>query len=291
MNDNEVEKFEIRIDEESPDSQFQDDVDELKAVKLNRRITRTSILIIMLMGAIILIAYIDLKKNLSKMSSSGDMEIHTLSKGMQSQFSSFSSRQAKLEEVFAEKIVSVEKAVDSMQTNLKEISTAIKHIRSARNSDNKKTADAIEAINKTLVSVPQKLEHLASDVNQVKQKYADELSRLSRMTTNIQQNIQKLQADLDALSSSQLDKKTLDIKLSNERNLLQKSMDRFKNDMGNELIAIKKKIKALEKITESLERSRPITPKASLPSQQIEPKPVDENTHTQPGTITEQDIQ
>ena len=291
MNDNNVSKYSIPIDEESPDSQFQEDIEELQAVKLNKRITRMSILIISLTGAIILFAYIDLKKNLFKINRSGNTEIQTLSKGMQSKFSSLSLQQAKFEEILAKAIAPLENAVKSLKVNLKETSTAIKHIRSARKTDNKKTTDAIEATNKTLASVSQKIETLASDMNQVNQKYKIELSSLSRMTTGLEHHIQKIQADLDTLSSSQLDKKRLDIELSNERKMFQKTLAQLKNNIENQLSIIEIKIRELEKIKVSSEVQKPVTPKNAPPSQLPDPKPVDEDTNLQPGTIIEQDIQ
>ncbi len=291
MNDNNVSKYSIPIDEESPDSQFQEDIEELQAVKLNKRITRISILIISLTGAIILFAYIDLKKNLFKINRSGNTEIQTLSKGMQSKFSSLSLQQAKFEEILAKAIAPLENSVKSLKVNLKETSTAIKYIRSARKTDNKKTAHAIEATNKTLASVSQKIETLASDMNQVNQKYKIELSSLSRMTTGMEHHIQKIQAELDTLSSSQLDKKRLDIELSNERKMFQKTLAQLKNNIENQLSIIEKKIRELEKIRVSSEVQKPVTPKNASPSQLPDPKPVDEDTNLQPGTIIEQDIQ
>lgn len=291
MNNNEVSKFNIPIDEESPDSQFQEDIEQLQAVKLNKRITRMSILIISLMGTITLFAYIDLKKNLFKMNRSGNTEIKTLSKGMQSKFSSLSLQQAKFEEILAKAIAPLEKSVASLQANLKETSTAIKYIRSARNADNKKTTIAVESINKTLASVSQKLETLASDMDQVNKKYNNELSSLSRMTTGMEHHIQKIQADIDSLSSSQLDKKRLDIELSNERKMFEKTLVQLKNNIENQLLIIEKKIRELEKIKVSPEGQRPVTQKNTSPSQHPDPKPVDKDTNPQPGIIIEQDIQ
>ncbi|UCD32476.1 MAG: hypothetical protein JSV38_00820 [Desulfobacterales bacterium] len=291
MNDKKVSKFNIPINEESPDSQFQEDLEELQSVKLNRRITRLSILIISLTGAIILFAYMDLKNNLDKMNRSGNTEIQVLSKGVQSKFSSLSLQQAKFEEILAKTIAPLEKAVASMQKYMKETSTAIKQIRSARYADNKKAANAIETINKTLVLTSRKLEALASDMGQTKQKYTDELSSLSRMTTDIKRHIQEMQAELNRLSSSQLDKNRLEMELSNERKILQKALGQLKSNMENRLSTIEKKIRELEKIKVSSSAvQRPVPPKKTPSSQHPDPKPV-ENTHLQPGAIIEQDIQ
>lgn len=291
MNDHELEKISIAIDEENPDAQFQEDVDEPQAVKLNKRITRASFLIITLMAVVILFAYIDLKKNLSTMSSSGNSEIQTLSQDMQSKFSSLLLQQAKFEEVLAKKITPLEKSVGSMQTNLKAISTTITQIRSARSSDNKKTAEAIEAIHKTLTPIPKNLETLISDVDRFKQKYSNELAALSRTVTTIQQQLKMLQSDMEVLSSSQLDKKKLDIELSNERTIYQKRLAQFQSDLENRLLSIEKKIEELKKINASFQEHMSVKTKEAQPIESQKSNPVDDNTQPQPGAIIEQDIQ
>ena len=291
MHDDEASKFRIQINEENPDSQFQDDIEELQTVKLNRRITRVSILTIALMVAVFLFIYMDLKKNLSKMNRSGDMEIQTLSKGMQSQFSSLSLQQAKFEEALAKKIAPLETAVVSIQTKLKETSTAIKRIRSARKADNEKTTSAIEAVNKTLTPVPKKLENLEFDMDKIDQKYTNEFSNLSRMAAQIKNQLIQIQSEIDALEASKLDKKTLDIELADQHKTVQQTLGQFTRDMEDKLLSIEKKIKQLKAIGNSGKGHKPPnSQETSLPEQQ-KFKPAHENAISKPGTIIEQDIQ
>jgi len=291
MPDNETSKFDIRIDETSPESQFQEDVDELQVVNLNKRITRMSVLITCLFGAIILLAYLDLKKNLFKMDNSGTMEIQSLTKGVDSRFSSLSLQQAKFEEVLSKKIAPLEKAVASMQPNLKEVSTAIKYIRAARKEDNKKMGNSIEAINKTLTTVPTKLQNLTSNIDKINNKHTNELSNLSRATTDIKNNLQKFQADITSLSSSKLDQKTLDIELTNQQKIFQQTLIQLTSDIEKRISSIEKKIKEMEKAKMVSERRRQIEPKKSSPSMQQEPQTIKKAVIPKPGTIIEQDIQ
>ena len=291
MPDNETSKFDIRIDEASPESQFQEDVDELQVVNLNKRITRMSVLITCLFGAIILLAYLDLKKNLFKMDNSGTMEIQSLTKGVDSRFSSISLQQAKFEEVLSKKIAPLEKAVASIQPNLKEVSTAIKYIRAARKEDNKKMANAIEAINKTLTTVPTKLQNLTSDIDKINNKHTNEISNLSRTTKDIKNNLQKIQADIASLSSSKLDQKTLDIELTNQQKIFQQTLIQLTSDIEKRISSIEKKIKEMEKAKMVSERQRQIEPKKSSPSMQQKPQTIKKAVIPKPGTIIEQDIQ
>jgi len=291
MPDNETSKFDIRIDEASPESQFQEDVDELQVVNLNKRITRMSVLITCLFGAIILLGYLDLKKNLFKMDNSGTIEIQSLTKGVDSRFSSLSLQQAKFEEALSKKIAPLEKAVASIQPNLKEVSTAIKYIRAARKEDNKKMANSIEAINQTLATVPTKLQNLTSDIDKINNKHTNELSNLSRATKDIKNNLQNIQADIASLSSSKLDKKTLDIELTNQQKIFQQTLIQLTSDIEKRISSIEKKIKEMEKAKMVSERHRQIEPKKSSPSMQQEPQTIKKAVIPKPGTIIEQDIQ
>ena len=168
MTDNDSSKFKMRIDDESPDLQFREEIDELRVEKLSKRINRIAILIPCLVGIIILVAYFDIKKSLIKMNSSGTMEVQTLSKELESRFSSLSVKQASLEEALTKKIESLEKTTASLKATLKEATTAIKYIRSARKTDNKKLESAIAAINKTLSPIPKDLENIASNIRKIK---------------------------------------------------------------------------------------------------------------------------
>ena len=55
-------KFEMPMDDETPEFQVQEELDDLKVEKLHKRITRISIIIPCLVVVIILVAYFDLKK-------------------------------------------------------------------------------------------------------------------------------------------------------------------------------------------------------------------------------------
>ena len=157
MSENEDSRFKILIDDEKPDFQSQEGIDDFRAEKLNKRITRISILIPCLIFIIILAAYLDLKKNISLTDSTGSMGVKALSKELESRFSSLSIRQANLEDALKKRIEAIEKSAASVQANLNEATTAIKYIRSAREADNKKIESAITTIEKRLTSFPWKI--------------------------------------------------------------------------------------------------------------------------------------
>ena len=120
MAENESTRFKMRADDEKPDIPVQRRRDDLRIEKLKKRITRISILITCLIGVVILFAYLDLKKSISRTDSTGSMGVQTLSKELESRFSSLSVRQANLKDVITKRVEAIEKSVASIQANLKQ---------------------------------------------------------------------------------------------------------------------------------------------------------------------------
>ena len=82
MTEDKSSDFKFRIDEESPDSVFQDEIRELRLEKLSKRVTIVSILIPCLIGGLIAIAYLDLKKRVFINQDTGAKTVQGLSKDM-----------------------------------------------------------------------------------------------------------------------------------------------------------------------------------------------------------------
>ncbi len=66
-------KFRIRIDDESPDTGFEEEIKDRRIEKLSQRITFVSILIPCLIAVILFVAYFDIKKRVGSMHSSGEV--------------------------------------------------------------------------------------------------------------------------------------------------------------------------------------------------------------------------
>jgi chromosome segregation ATPase len=252
MTDIESTKFKIRIDDESTETQFQDEIDDPQLVKLNKRITRISILLLCLVGVIILVAYFDLKKDILQIDRTGAKGVQTLYK-----------QQENMEEILTNNIASLEKITASLQANLKEATTAIKYIRSARKIDNKKMASDFAVIDKTLTSIPKDLENLMSSVKDIDDKFSKELANLAQTVDKAKDDLLKIHADIASLSTAKVDKKTLDHALKKHQKTFQQELRRLRSDL--------KDIKTTTK---------PVP----------DAKPANETVTPKSGTIIEQDI-
>jgi uncharacterized phage infection (PIP) family protein YhgE len=285
MTDNEHSKFKMRLDDESPDLQFKEEIEDQRVKKLSRRITIISIIIPCLIGVILFFVYRDLKMRVGIIHDTGTTEVKTLSKELESRFSSLSVKQADLENALNKRIESLEKTTASLQTNLKEATTAIKNIRSARKKDNIKTVSAVEAINKTLSPIPKDLENIASDIKNVDQKFARESANISQMIAGTKNDLQKINADIAAFSINMVDQKALDLALKNHDKTYQQAMRQLTSDLEAKIKSVEKKIQKLEKAEALSERQK------HKPAPVTEPKPAKQTVAPKPGTIIEQDIQ
>ena len=114
MDNNESSGFKMSIDDKSPDSELQEEIDDLRISKLSQRITLVTILIPTLIGILLLVAYLDMKKKVDKTFNAEAKQVQNLSQNLESKFSSLSLQFAKLEDTFAKKILSLEKETDGL---------------------------------------------------------------------------------------------------------------------------------------------------------------------------------
>jgi len=309
MTENESAKFRIRSDD-NPEAQFQEDNQGLKLDKLSRRLTLITILIPCLIGGILFLVYRDIQMRVGQVSDTGTSKVRTLSKDLESRYSSLSLKHGKFQVGFTKRISSLEKTTVSLQKTLQEATTAIKYIRSARRSDNKKVAKAIDAINKTLgtlAPLPQNLETMASEIKLYDQNLSKELGSFSQSLEGIRNNLIKIQADILFLASAKTDNKAFNLALKSQQKNHQQALQQTKRDIDKKIASLESKIKRIGQVetppgkksqTKSSQKSGSVPPesqpdsKAKTSQNTATPKSSeDKSSLPKPGSFIEQDIQ
>ena len=248
MTKNEDSRFKMRIDDEKPDFQSQEEIDDFQVEKLSKRITRISILIPCLIFIITLAVYLDLKKNISITDSTGSMGVKALSKELESKFSSLSLRQANLEDALKKRVEAIEKSTASIQVNLNKATTAIKYIRSARKADNEKFESTITTIDKKLSPLPGDLETIASDLKNIDNTVNNKLVNLSQIVGSAKNDLIDIRSDIDFLKSVRVDQKDVDILLKNQQQTYQLALQKITSNLEDRIKSVEKKLKELEKV-------------------------------------------
>jgi chromosome segregation ATPase len=292
MTEKESKKFEMQIDDESQDFQAQEEIDDSKVKKLSGRITRISIIIPCLVIIMILAAYFDLKKNLSSVNTMGNMGVQSLSKELESRFSSISIKEANLEESTGKKIGEIEKTIASLKAETKEAATAIRYIRSARKTDVEQTENAIHTIEKKLDSIPKDLNKISSDMKALDQSLTEKLTHISQFINSSKNDLQNINSDISSLKSLKADKTSL----KDQQNVYQLALRQLTSNLDDRMTTLENRLKKLEKMKTPAKKQSGSKPESAVtstrnntessPDAQASPK-----TDTpKPGSIIEQDL-
>ena len=279
MNENNTSNFKIRLDDDEPESQFHEEMENIRIEKLGNRMTFISVLIPCLISIIIFIAYLDIKKRVTTVHDTGTTEVQNLSKELETRLSTLTSQYKKLED----SLPGIKNNIFSLQTKLNEATTAIKYIRSARKTDNKEFNNSISKIEKKSSAISNDLKNVSSGLKTIDTKFNKKLANQSKTTDKISIELNKLKSDISKLASIKIDKKALDSALKNEQKLYEQKMDQYKQKLDQYEQKMDQLKKNIEKKIISIKKDK-ISPKIETS------KTATESKITESNGIIEQDI-
>lgn len=276
--------FKFRIDEESPDSAFQDEIRELRMEKLSKRVTVLAILIPCLIGGLIAFAYIDLKKKVVINQDTGTRTIQDLSKDFDARLYDLTSKYNELENTLANRAAALEKNFSSLKFRLYKNENKIKKLRTSK-ADKKDQETAL----KNLEKVSTKMDALD---NGVSQKMGD----LAASLKNTANDLIKIQAEISTLVTSKIDRKIFDQELQKKQQLQREKLEKMQAALDKQIRSIRNELKKLERNISSMQKAGPQTPQKPLPSSPPKTgsgstgKQPAETAKPKPGQIIEKDI-
>ena len=270
-------KFRIRLDDDISDSALQDDIEDLRITKLGRRITFVAVFIPCVVGAILFFAYIDLNKRVGKVHDTGTTAVRNVSKDLETRISTLAYE-------FSSSKESLTKQIASIESNLKEATTAIKYIRSARKIDNNKVNGQLAGIEKKLMPIRKDLDLVISEIKNFDKKVARQLVQLTKTVEKTRNDLQK---DISTISSTKISKKAFDLAMIDQQVRFQEKLNQVSARLEKKLETARKKIAELEKAQAAYKKSKPMQP-VILP--RTPPAPGKEAATQKSEAITEQDI-
>jgi DNA repair exonuclease SbcCD ATPase subunit len=267
-------EFEIRIDEESPDSVFQNEIKNLRLEKLAKRVTMVSILIPCVILLLLVLVYFDLRNRVTANQSTGVSHIQSLSKDFDTRIDKLSTQLSKIEESLASNISTYEKKLSSLKFRVYKSENRIKKIKSSK-ADKKD----LETIKKEISQFSTKLENL--DVI-----FSGKLTGLSAEQNALKKDLAKISADISSLSSQKkINRIYLDDQLKKQEKNQQQELNQLQKELKAKLLSIQKQLKAFEK------QLKPSGAKSQNPSKPMPPaKPPGNTSPKNPGKIIEKDL-
>ena len=274
MSEERSKEFQIRIDEESPDNVFQDEIINLRLEKLSKRVTIISILITCFICILLFLVYFDLRNRVTANQSSGVTNIQSMSKDFDTRLNELSSQFSKIEESLASNISSYEKKISSLKFRIYRVENKNKKLISSKAY--KQDQDILKnEINKFSI----KLDNL--DVI-----FSGKLTGLSAEQNAIKKDLAKLTADISSLvSQKKINRIFLDDQLKKQEKDRQQELNQIKKELKTKLLSIQKQLKEFDK---RLKLSGKKSPNTSKPVSPVKP-PV-KNTPEKPGKIIEKDL-
>ncbi|MBT8373512.1 MAG: hypothetical protein KJN80_01225 [Deltaproteobacteria bacterium] len=274
MTEESSKEFEIRIDEESPDAVFQDDIKNLRLEKLGKRVTIISILIPCFIVLLLVLVYLDLRNRVTANQSTGVTHIQSLSKDFDTRLDELSAQLSKIEESLASNISTYEKKLSSLKFRVYKSENRIKKLKSSK-ADKKDH----ETVKNEITQFSTKLDNL--DVI-----YSGKLTGLSAEQNALKKDLAKLTDDISSLSSQKtINRIYLDDQLKKQQKNQQQELDQLQKELKAKLFSMQKQLNAFEKKkklsgNKSQSSSKPVSPA----------KPRDNASPKTPGKIIEKDL-
>lgn len=248
MDDKHSPRFNIKIDDDSPDSVLEEETGDLNISKLNKKITLSSIFILVVVCAILYFLYRDIEKRYIQMHKTGSDEIESLTKNIETRFLSLSGKYAKLEESINRKIVSLEKA-DALLEGIQEKSKiTITNLKTSK-IGKKNLNTAVSKINKSLASLRKDLNDFAVAAKAGNRKALEKLVKFKDYLDTTSGEFKQIRSDLNRLLSDPAAQKMIDSSLKKERALFNLKINRISKDMTKSIASIWKEIEKINKVT------------------------------------------
>jgi DNA repair exonuclease SbcCD ATPase subunit len=254
MNEDKSSDFKFRIDEESPDSVFQDEIRELRLEKLSKRVTILTILIPCLIGGLIAFAYMDLKKRVFINRDTGVRTVQDLSKDLDVKLYDLTTKYNDLENTLATRAATLEKNFSSLKFRLYKNENKIKKLGASK-ADKKDQENAL----KDLAKISSQINALD---NGVSQKFG-ELGTSIKKTTN---DLIKIRAEISTLVTSKIDRKIFDQELQKKQQLQLEKLNKIQATLDNQIRSIRNELKKLENNIASMQKASPQNLQKPLPS-------------------------
>jgi chromosome segregation ATPase len=306
MIDNDSKDFKIDEieDEDYADSLYREEIKDLRVEKLSHRVTIITILIPLLIGVILYIAYREVTDRVSRTEFTGSKEVQALSEQFEEKFKNLSTQYTELQAALSEKIASVEKTTLGLNENLKALNNSVKNSTQNLNKtettlksiiaskvDKKEQAAAIAKINKTLVPLRKDLEALApvqtdlsklsSQIRALDNNLKAEITSLSATIAKTTNDLTQIQTNLSTLADQKIDKESVDLEMLKAKKNYERVLDQAILKIEIKLDSLLKQTKQLEIKLRKLEAATTKVPVA---------KPPAPSKTTTTGGVEEQDI-
>ena len=270
-------RFTIRETDETPDSLYVADAENLRMEKLSTRITLVAVLIPCLLVIVLAIAYLDIKNRVIKTQNTGSMGVQNLSKDLESRFSNLSLKQAKIEEQLTELSKSLETATASIQVNLKKSSTQLKDEldgklgRSELKTLTQKSNAAISELKQKAIASETALTRFDKTLSEFDEELSSQILAMAEGIGKDHDRLEEIEKQIGRLETVKLSKESLELTLGLERLALQEMVKERLREMEQRLADLGAQLETLNQRLETQTREAVPSPQPPTPEGSAQP--------------------
>ncbi len=273
MSEQDGSNFKISLDEEPPEVILSEPRSEPPPSNINRRILFFFTLAVLIFVVGIVAVYWDIKQRVLIVHSTGERETETISKDLESKFSSLALQSAKLKEELEKKVDETLKATEALSTRVKKAEQGLTWLRKTRISK-KSLNKEISGVKKEFEPIRSDIQKTDADLKAIDAGIRQELVDLVGSIDKAKKDVIKLQVDIATLDQNKADTAAFDEKLTTDRQNFQQQMDGLNATLLRRISTLQKELNVLKQKISS-----------------AAPAPAAPATPTGQGAIEEQDLQ
>ncbi len=241
MTDTKTVTFKMSKEERSPDSLYGEEVLALRIEKVNQKVALMAILIPCIVGAIILIAYLDLRSRVLDIKHSKQDDVQVLTEDLEKRLETIKKEYAELEASLDKKISYLDKNTYLIKEELAKSDKTLNTLKSSK-VDKKEQEALITQLDKKIVPIQKGVSDNSTKLETLEETLNTKIDVLSK-------SVDKSTTDISGLSASKMDKDSLDIKLLTEKKYYQQQLNQIQKDLESKITSLQTKINSLENVS------------------------------------------
>ncbi len=248
--------------------------------KVSHRVTRVTVLILLLLAAVFGVSYFQLKKRFNQVHDEGTQGLSAVSRNIENRFLSLLEEQEKMKDELENKIRSLEKRAGDLKTSIQQAEKQVLDLGASK-TDKKEMENTLSKFDEALKAFQKELSGLSGTLPRMEKKWTTEMTQIAEALGKLKTEITRAQEEVGALSLKKADKAILDVKFKSEQKAFRRMLDQAVQELEARVQTLQRRLDLFEKSRAPAQSNPP--PRVQKP----EASPAPESGKIQEETIKE----
>ncbi len=282
MNDKDTDSFRLGTFEESREVPVEEDRElvDLQIRKLQRRFRWFLLIVLLAVGGLFSVGYLDLKNRFSMQQTTGTREIENIAAVFEDRLDEFQKRLDELEASLGKKMAAMDQKTVVWQKDLAGLRQTVEKI-DLSGAVKKEQKAVLQSVRKEIEPMEQNIQALKSNLTDLEKKITAQMAPLSESLARNSKEVQTLQKRIGPAFGEIVNKDQMDLELL-------KIKKAYRQNLAAEVSGLEKQLRLLVERLERLE-AKP-APKAAVPAGPPPAQPVPSSNAAGATGIDEQNL-